>query len=154
MQGINTLIKAIDSVGDPPLPIPNREVKPDSADGTAKICGRVGHRHFYRKGALVNTKAPFFVVYRPKRAKEALRAKRKLSSRQNVATRDLKTWKRLYPRCCHPERSEGSIIAWLCAALGWAHLALTVVALSRILGRHIGLPLLYQSLPMELQRFD
>ena len=34
-----TLIKAIDSVGDPPLPIPNREVKPVSADGTAKICG-------------------------------------------------------------------------------------------------------------------
>ena len=44
-----SLIKAIDSVGDPPLPIPNREVKPNSADGTAKICGRVGHRHFYRK---------------------------------------------------------------------------------------------------------
>ena len=43
-----TLIKAIDSVGDPPLPIPNREVKPVSADGTAKICGRVGHRHFYK----------------------------------------------------------------------------------------------------------
>ena len=42
-----SLIKAIDSVGDPPLPIPNREVKPNSADGTAKICGRVGHRHFY-----------------------------------------------------------------------------------------------------------
>ena len=40
-------IKAIDSVGDPPLPIPNREVKPVSADGTAKIRGRVGHRHFY-----------------------------------------------------------------------------------------------------------
>ena len=60
MQGIKTLIKAIDSVGDPPLPIPNREVKPDSADGTAKICGRVGHRHFYRKRALVNAKARFF----------------------------------------------------------------------------------------------
>ena len=44
-----TLIKAIDSVGDPPLPIPNREVKPDSADGTANVCGRVGHRHFYRR---------------------------------------------------------------------------------------------------------
>ena len=57
-----TLIKAIDSVGDPPLPIPNREVKPNSADGTAKICGRVGHRHFYRKGALVNTKAPFPIL--------------------------------------------------------------------------------------------
>ena len=24
-------------VGVPPLPIPNREVKPDSADGTAKV---------------------------------------------------------------------------------------------------------------------
>ena len=47
-----THIKAIDSVGDPPLPIPNREVKPDSADGTANVCGRVGHRHFYRKGHL------------------------------------------------------------------------------------------------------
>ena len=44
-----TLIKAIDSVGDPPLPIPNREVKPVSADGTAKICGRVGHRHFFSR---------------------------------------------------------------------------------------------------------
>ena len=44
-----THIKAIDSVGDPPLPIPNREVKPDSADGTANVCGRVGHRHFYKK---------------------------------------------------------------------------------------------------------
>ena len=45
----DSLIKAIDSVGDPPLPIPNREVKPDSADGTAKVCGRVGHRHFFKR---------------------------------------------------------------------------------------------------------
>ena len=30
------------SVGVPPLPIPNREVKPDCADGTAMQCGRVG----------------------------------------------------------------------------------------------------------------
>ena len=44
-----THIKAIDSVGDPPLPIPNREVKPNSADGTANICGRVGHRHFFSR---------------------------------------------------------------------------------------------------------
>ena len=44
-----TDIQAIDSVGVPPLPIPNREVKPNSADGTAKICGRVGHRHFLEK---------------------------------------------------------------------------------------------------------
>ena len=30
--------------GVPPLPIPNREVKPTCADGTAMQCGRVGHR--------------------------------------------------------------------------------------------------------------
>ena len=28
----------------PPLPIPNREVKPTCADGTAMQCGRVGSR--------------------------------------------------------------------------------------------------------------
>ncbi len=33
------------SVGVPPLPIPNREVKPGSADGTA-YSGRVGSRLF------------------------------------------------------------------------------------------------------------
>ena len=32
--------------GVPPLPIPNREVKPVCADGTAMQCGRVGGRHF------------------------------------------------------------------------------------------------------------
>ena len=56
----DSLIKAIDSVGDPPLPIPNREVKPDSADGTAKVCGRVGHRHFF-KGELQAIEALFFL---------------------------------------------------------------------------------------------
>ena len=30
--------------GAPPLPIPNREVKPARADGTAMQCGRVGRR--------------------------------------------------------------------------------------------------------------
>ena len=30
--------------GVPPLPIPNREVKPVHADGTAVTCGRVGSR--------------------------------------------------------------------------------------------------------------
>ena len=59
-----TLIKAIDSVGDPPLPIPNREVKPDSADGTAKVCGRVGHRHFF-KGELQAIEALFFCTRTP-----------------------------------------------------------------------------------------
>ena len=55
-----SLIKAIDSVGDPPLPIPNREVKPDSADGTANICGRVGHRHFL-KSTSVNSEVLFLL---------------------------------------------------------------------------------------------
>ena len=32
------------SPGVPPLPIPNREVKPGRADGTAPQCGRVGRR--------------------------------------------------------------------------------------------------------------
>ena len=35
--------------GVPPLPIPNREVKPACADGTAMQCGRVGGRHFFKK---------------------------------------------------------------------------------------------------------
>ena len=33
--------------GVPPLPIPNREVKPACADGTAMQCGRVGGRLLY-----------------------------------------------------------------------------------------------------------
>ena len=36
------------SSGDPPLPIPNREVKPANADGTAIPSGRVGSRRFSR----------------------------------------------------------------------------------------------------------
>ena len=36
------------SSGEPPLPIPNREVKPTNADGTATPGGRVGSRRFSR----------------------------------------------------------------------------------------------------------
>ena len=60
-----TLIKAIDSVGDPPLPIPNREVKPVSADGTAKIRGRVGHRHFLERASVERLRLSFFAVNPP-----------------------------------------------------------------------------------------
>ena len=35
------------SPGVPPLPIPNREVKPGCADGTAPQCGRVGRRPLF-----------------------------------------------------------------------------------------------------------
>ena len=38
--------------GVPPLPIPNREVKPACADGTAMQCGRVGGRHFFQEALL------------------------------------------------------------------------------------------------------
>ena len=37
------------SGGVPPLPIPNREVKPAIADGTAMQCGRVGSRLLYER---------------------------------------------------------------------------------------------------------
>ena len=42
---MSKLISGGYSVGVPPLPIPNREVKPVRADGTASS-GRVGRRHF------------------------------------------------------------------------------------------------------------
>ena len=53
------------SCGVPPLPIPNREVKPARADGTAMQCGRVGRR-LLLMGALVPITEQghfFFVLY-------------------------------------------------------------------------------------------
>ena len=43
--------------GCSPLPIPNREVKPLMADGTAQQCGRVGSCHIYLKSLSGNWKA-------------------------------------------------------------------------------------------------
>ena len=48
------------SAGVPPLPIPNREVKPCSADGTGVTPGRVGRRHIIE--ALRFDSKGFFVV--------------------------------------------------------------------------------------------
>ena len=49
--------------GVPPLPIPNREVKPTYADGTAMQCGRVGSRLLFKKRSLENNcSRGFFVV--------------------------------------------------------------------------------------------
>ena len=45
-------VKSMSAV-DLPLPIPNREVKPERADGTAMKCGRVGSRPLF---SLINTK--------------------------------------------------------------------------------------------------
>ena len=44
VQSIVNLISGGYCGGVPPLPIPNREVKPTCADGTAMQCGRVGRR--------------------------------------------------------------------------------------------------------------
>ena len=54
-----------DSDGVPPLPIPNREVKPVIADGTAMQCGRVGSRLFSHEGRfrqLAVGRPSFFVL--------------------------------------------------------------------------------------------
>ncbi len=52
LKDINKEIKGDYSKGEPPLPIPNREVKPLSADGTAKLGGRVGRCRFFYKPQL------------------------------------------------------------------------------------------------------
>ena len=47
--------------GGPPLPIPNREVKPRSADDTALTCGKVGRRHHYNRDG--QTPSLFFFAH-------------------------------------------------------------------------------------------
>ena len=47
--------------GVPPLPIPNREVKPACADGTAMQCGRVGSRPFSRRALVTTVTEALFV---------------------------------------------------------------------------------------------
>ena len=44
----------------PPLPIPNREVKPARADGTARSCGRVGRRLLQASGYRKITRGFFY----------------------------------------------------------------------------------------------
>ena len=48
--------------GVPPLPIPNREVKPTSADGTAMQCGRVGNRLLYLRVLRRKSRDSLFLV--------------------------------------------------------------------------------------------
>ena len=53
--------------GVPPLPIPNREVKPACADGTAMQCGRVGGRLFSTRvsgESAMTLRKLFFVLLR------------------------------------------------------------------------------------------
>ena len=51
--------------GVPPLPIPNREVKPTCADGTAIQCGRVGRRLLSVKSLRFRKISEAFFVFLP-----------------------------------------------------------------------------------------
>ena len=51
--------------GVPPLPIPNREVKPTCADGTAMQCGRVGSRLFSYQSVHLSNQMDAFFIYVP-----------------------------------------------------------------------------------------
>ena len=48
--------------GVPPLPLPNREVKTASADGTAILCGRVGRRHSLNSSDSLLSRRFFFAL--------------------------------------------------------------------------------------------
>ena len=54
------------SSGVPPLPIPNREVKPTRADGTALHRGRVGRRRFSKRVYSIEQTLFSFCVYTSK----------------------------------------------------------------------------------------
>ena len=58
----------------PPLPIPNREVKPTRADGTAVKCGRVGRRRLIV--TLKRTKFCFRVFLCPDKSEIEIRESR------------------------------------------------------------------------------
>ena len=51
--------------GVPPLPIPNREVKPTCADGTAMQCGRVGSRLLFYQSVHLSNQMDAFFIYVP-----------------------------------------------------------------------------------------
>ena len=51
--------------GVPPLPIPNREVKPTCADGTAMQCGRVGSRFLFYQSVHLSNQMDAFFIYVP-----------------------------------------------------------------------------------------
>ena len=52
--------------GVPPLPIPNREVKPTCADGTAIQCGRVGRRLLSMKSLRFRKISEVFLFFFPR----------------------------------------------------------------------------------------
>ena len=64
MSGVREDISGGYCGGVPPLPIPNREVKPTSADGTAMQCGRVGNRLLLEESSETKVLGlSFFVIW-------------------------------------------------------------------------------------------
>ena len=64
-DGVKSILRTRKQLGgysgeDPPLPIPNREVKLTGADGTATPCGRVGRRRL-QKGLSADAGRLFFL---------------------------------------------------------------------------------------------
>ena len=77
--------------GGPPLPIPNREVKPRSADDTALSCGKVGRRHPYNES--LGTHPGLFCFYIP-----SFNPSAKYIGYPRNYTNLNETFKRYYPR--------------------------------------------------------
>ena len=59
--------------GVPPLPIPNREVKPTCADGTAMQCGRVGSRLLLSERSFEQSNGRFFRLYPLRASRKSFR---------------------------------------------------------------------------------
>ena len=81
--------------GVPPLPIPNREVKPACADGTAMQCGRVGGRHFFEEPLSHTDLRAFFCVAQIPQTFFIVRRRNALSS---LAPRRLLRYERAHRR--------------------------------------------------------
>ena len=61
VECVNPYYQVVIAAGSP-LPIPNREVKPACADGTAMQCGRVGSRRLFQSEALSSHRWQGFVI--------------------------------------------------------------------------------------------
>jgi hypothetical protein len=93
--------------GCSPLPIPNREVKPLMADGTALSCGRVGSCHIYWKssGEIPGT---FFYLFPILRSFQ-----RPLESEKRSAVKFCTNQIRYY--LCHPLLKKRLVLCVRCA---------------------------------------
>ena len=66
--------------GVPPLPIPNREVKPTCADGTAMQCGRVGSRLLLQSTLKIHFFRVLFYLYTLRASRKSFRKRFEVSA--------------------------------------------------------------------------